>query len=126
MGFSLVLKERVGIADLQTFTDFPVQQKKYGRYYIWVVVFLNGCLHAVFFRFPLTSQFSRTFLGPDQTRPDQTRPDQTRPDQTRSLFQDFLRTFSGLYEDFLGTFSRLSHDFPKTFSGVSQDFLRIF
>ena len=92
-------------AELQISHDLSVQQKKSGRHYIgvvvWLVVWLVVCLYA-----DITDvQVSRTFQG---------------------LSQDFLSTFPGLSQDFLRTFSGHSQNFLRTFSGLSQDFCRTF
>ena len=97
------------IAKLQISPDLPVQQKKSGWFYIWVVVCSIGRLYAEIFQITPDLPFQQNYPG---TRPDQTRPDQTRPDQTS---QDFLKTFTGLSQDFHRTFSRLSQDFLRTF-----------
>ena len=91
-------KKTCSIAKLQISPDLPVQQKKLGWLYIWMVVgCLVGCLYAEI----RDIQVSRTFPG---------------------FSYDFLRTFSGLSQDFFRTFSGLH----KTFPGLSQDFLRTF
>ena len=90
-----------------------------GWSFVWLVVHTQR-----FYKFPLTSQSSRTFPGPDQTRPDQTRPGLIQT--FLGLSHDFLRTFPGLSLYFYQIFLEFSQDFPINFSGLSQDFLKTF